>query len=302
MRKPFKLIGGDKIGIFTPSSPVKEPFRTNGIQKIKELGFIPVEINDIMSDSGVDFLARPPQTGFDDIQQFLLDPNIKALWAARGGYGSNLLLNRFYHLKIPEPKIIMGASDVTYLLTYIHDRFNMVVFYGPMAYASLPENRFNEDNLRKTLSGDYSELTIPGEILSPGNVSGEVIGGCLSNLVSLLGTPWFPPIKGKILLLEDVGERPYRLDRMLWQLASAGIFSQIRGLLLGQFPNCFASPKEKEVFLNRVLIHTHPYNFPILYDLPVGHSDNIHIIPFGIRVELAPLGFDGIIITEKCVE
>jgi muramoyltetrapeptide carboxypeptidase len=179
----------------------------------------------------------------------------------------------------------------------------MVVFYGPMAYSSLPENRFDEDNLKKILTGDYTAIDFPGAVLGPGKVKGTVTGGCLSNLVSLLGTPYFPNVRQRILLLEDVGERPYRLDRMFWQLASAGIFSQIRGLLLGQFPHCYHDEKEKQTFLNRVRFYLNQSgrDIPVIYDLPIGHCDRIHILPLGIEVEIDTTRFRGFSINETCV-
>jgi muramoyltetrapeptide carboxypeptidase len=246
-----------------------------------------VEVDNVLDCvSPGDFLAKTPEQGLDDIRRFFKEKEIKALWAGRGGYGSNHLLPLLSQLEIPGPKIVIGSSDTGYLLWYLLDHFNMVVFYGPMVYSSLAENRFNGDQLKKVLSGQYSEMDIPGKVLLPGKAKGIVTGGCLSNFVSLLGTPYLPEIEQRVLLLEDVGERPYRLDRMFWQIANAGIFSRLKGLILGEFPRCFKDDKEKEIFLQRIRGYLKDYQIPVIYDLPLGHSDNIHTLPLGITVEI----------------
>lgn len=303
----MKLEKNDKIGIFVPSSPVKEPFRSQGLKRIQELGYIPVEVDHILRKTDCDFLAKTPQENVADLQTLLDDPQIKAIWAARGGYGSNHMLQLMQHIKITHPKIIIGSSDVSYLLWYFinrqeqeqnHSHINheptLDILYGPMAYSSLPENRFDHENLMRILSGDYHGTLIPGKELTPqsinGKIKGKVTGGCLTNLVSLLGTPYFPRVEDKILLLEDIGERPYKLDRMFWQLSAAGIFSKIKAVLLGQYPNCFKDENEKRIFLERVKLILAPHKIPALYDCPLGHSDRIHTLPLNIHIQLTPNG------------
>ncbi len=299
MKKPTRLKPGDKIGVFAPSSPVKEPYRGRGLEKIRELGYEPVEAPGILG--GEHFLAAPPQKVLEDLQRFFHDPQINALWAARGGYGSNHLLPLLKDLDIPEPKIVIGSSDVGYLLWYLLDRFNMVVFYGPMAYSSLPEDRFNGDSFLAALSGSAQTLEIPGRVLSPGNARGMVTGGCLSNLVSLLGTPYFPRVEDRLLLLEDTGERPYRLDRMFWQLKQAGVLDRVKGLLLGQFPGCFKDDGEKAHLLERIKALPSGPDIPVIYDLPVGHSPDIHTLPLGVEGIIDTQRRPGLLIGESAV-
>ena len=134
---PPPLVEGDKVGIFVPASPVKEPYRSNGVKRVQELGYVPVETGDVMCKLAPgDFLAKTPGESFRDIQRFFKAREIKALWAGRGGYGSNHLLSFLPQLDIPEPKVVIGSSDVSYLLWYLLDHFKMVVFYGPMVYFS----------------------------------------------------------------------------------------------------------------------------------------------------------------------
>ncbi len=284
---PPALKEGDKVAIFLSSSPVKEPYRENGVRQLEKLGFVPVEVNNPLGKvPTADFLARSPEQSFADIQRFFSDPEIKALWAGRGGYGANLLLPFLDRLDMPLPKIVIGSSDVSYLLWNLMERFKMVVYYGPMVYASLAEDRFDAANLKQVLCDPAAKFALTGETLISGNTRGMLTGGCLSNLASLLGTPYFPPVENRILLLEDVGERPFRLDRMLWQLAVAGVFSKIKGLLLGQFPRCFSHEGEKETFLGRVQYYLKDTTIPVLYDLPLGHADTIYTIPLGQEYEI----------------
>lgn len=297
--KPKKLKKGDKIGIIVPSSPIKNSFRNKGLNKIKNMGYIPIEANDILSK--IDFRAKFSNENINDIQKFFDNDEIKAIWAARGGYGSNYLLPLLSKIKLKEPKIIIGTSDVSYLLWHIMEHFNIVVFYGPMVYSSLSENRVNTDNLVKILEGNYNEIKVSGKILKAGVSRGIVTGGCLSNFASLIGTSYLPEVNGRILLLEDLNERPYKLDRMLWQISEAGIFKKIKGLLLGEFPSCFKDNIERNFFLFHIVEYLKGLNIPVIYNLPVGHSNNIHTLPLGVEIEIDTSNFEGIVIREKGV-
>jgi len=173
LKKPGALAEGDKVGIIIPASPVKEPFRSEGLKQVTQLGFMPVEVEDVLSKTSSAFLARSPEESWRDMQAFFFDNDIKALWAGRGGYGSNLLLPLLKQMEIPRPKIVIGASDISYLLWYLLDRLGMVVFYGPMVYSSLAEKRFDAMNLKKVLSGHCNEIQITGNPLVPGRARGE---------------------------------------------------------------------------------------------------------------------------------
>jgi len=186
--------------------------------EIREMGFIPVEVESILSASS-QYIGKSPAEIIGDIDRFLRDPSISAIMAARGGYGSNLILDELRIEKGIPPKVIIGSSDVSYILWKILGETGMPVFYGPMAYSTISEQRYDRENLIKILSGDYDEIRVPGTVIRGGEADHVVTGGCLSNLVSLCGTRHFPVIDDRIVLLEDTGERPYRLDRMMWQLA-----------------------------------------------------------------------------------
>lgn len=283
-RRPDPLLPGDPIGIFLPSSPAREPFRSQGLDALRAMGFRPREVGHTLS--GGDFLSRPPQQTLDDLKQFFASTDVKGLWAGRGGYGSNYLLPLLDRLEIAAPKVVVGSSDVSYLLWYLLERRRMVVFYGPMVYGALAAGDCDRSQILAALSANQPPLRFQGEVLCPGHGRGLITGGCLSNFASLLGTPHAPEVKNRILLLEDVNERPYRLDRLLWQCEQAGVFHRIRGLLLGEFPNCFKDDEEKGTFYGRWRGKLGALGIPVLVDMPFGHSRSTQILPLGVKGEI----------------
>ncbi len=282
--RPDPLVPGDTIGVFLPSSPAREPFRSQGLQVLRDMGFRVREVKDPLA--GADFRARPPQQAMDDLQGFFSDPEIKGLWAGRGGYGSNYLLPLLDQLILPAPKVIVASSDVSYLLWHLLDRRGLVVFYGPMAYAGLAAGEYDREQVLAALTANRAPQSFPGEVLCPGRARGLITGGCLSNFASLIGTPYLPQVKGRILLLEDVNERPYRLDRLLWQCEQAKVFRRLRGLLLGEFPGCFKDPAEKEAFYRHWRERLSGLGIPVLYDIPCGHAACSRILPLGVNAEV----------------
>jgi muramoyltetrapeptide carboxypeptidase len=279
--RPDPLKPGDGVGIFLPSSPAKEPFRSQGLQSLRALGFKPREVANVLSGNG--FTSRPPEQTLEDLQQFFADREIKALWAGRGGYGSNYLLPLLERLVIQTPKIVIASSDVSYFLWQLLERRRMVVFYGPMAYGGMAAGAYDRDQVLAAITANQEPLRFAGSVLCPGQASGTLGGGCLSNFVSLLGTRGLPELKNRILLLEDVNERPYRLDRMLWQCEQAGVFRRLRGLLLGEFPNCFHDENEKETFYGRWREKLGRLGIPVLYDMPFGHAQSAQVLPLGVK-------------------
>jgi len=284
LKKPEPLRPGDRIGIIAPSSPIREPFRSAGRRAIRELGFIPVEAANIESSQGL--IAKPAQAAFNDWIKFLHENEIKAVWAARGGYGSNAMLD----LLSAEPdlplKAFIASSDACYLLWRVLDYFRQVVFFGPMAYAGLAEGNFNADNLRDVLSGNHADLFIPGSIVRPGRFRGIITGGCLSILISTMGTPYCPKLAGRALILEDQNEKPHRLERMIWQLAQSKILQKAGAVLLGEFPGCFRDHREKQSFQEYLLQCLPDKAIPVLSDLPLGHAKRALTLPLGIHIEV----------------
>lgn len=289
--KPESLTAGDAVGIILPSSPAREPFRSRGLDALRGLGFMPREVQEPLS--GSDFLSRQPQQSLEDLQQFFADPAIRAIWAGRGGYGSNYLLPLLDRLEIAAPKIVVASSDVSYLLWYLLERREMVVFYGPMVYGGLAAGEYDRDQVLAVLTASRESPVYQGEVLCPGRASGPLSGGCLSNFVSLLGTPYLPDVQGRILLLEDVNERPYRLDRLLWQCEQAGVFDRAGAVLLGEFPGCFRNEGEKEIFYGRWRDRLAARRLPVLCNMPFGHAGSAQVLPLGVNAEIDSESFPG---------
>jgi len=284
LRKPPPLRPGDRVGVFIPSSAVREPYRSNGLALLKKMGLDPVEVPGIMNRG--DFVAKPPQSVVTDLQNLFADVTIRGLWAARGGYGANLLLPWLDALEVPEPKVVVGSSDVSVLLWWLQEHRNMVVFYGPMAYASLAEPSTAVDQCLGILDGSASMPVYFGQPLVSGRTRGRLNGGCLSNLASLIGTPWFPDLSDRIVLLEDVGERPYRLHRLCWQLVQSGNLDGVRGIALGEFPGCFNDPGERQALWRRLADLFAPLGVPVMTGLPLGHADSSQMIALGIDMTM----------------
>ena len=288
LRRPPVLRNGDRIGVFLPSSPIREPFRTRGLDALREMGYVPVEVPDILSHGG--FVAKSPAVVIREMETFFDDDRIQALWAARGGYGANLLCTALNRLNIQSPKIVIGSSDVSALLWNLMDRHEMVVFFGPMAYASLASGRVDHSQLQGLLSGVSPCPEFSGDVWIPGRATGRLTGGCLSTLVSLIGTPFFPVIRDRILLLEDVNERPYRLHRMFWQLMESGLMQGVRGVVLGEFPECFSHPGEEEHLATQLTLLLRPLGIPVIAGLPLGHSAVTRTVPMGVKAEIIASG------------
>lgn len=299
LRKPEPLKANDQVGIFLPSSPIREPFRSQGLQAVQAMGFRPREVVDPLS--GLDFFARPPEQNLADLQGFFSDPGINALWAGRGGYGSNYLLPFLEQLEIVTPKIVIASSDASYLLWYLLEHRHMTVFYGPMVYGALAAGRCDRDQILAVLTGHDAPLRIPGDVLCHGRARGIITGGCLANFASLLGTPHLPEVQDRILLLEDVNERPFRLDRLLWQCEQSGIFARIQGVLLGEFPGCFKDDREKSSFFARWREKFLAWRIPVLSAMPLGHAATAQVLPLGIEGEIDTAAFAGLLCREKGV-
>lgn len=294
--RPDPLVRGDAVGVFLPSSPAREPFRSQGLEALRGLGFVPREVPDPLSAH--DFRSRPPQQALAELQAFFSDPGVKGLWAGRGGYGSNYLLPLLDGLRIPVPKVFVASSDCSYLLWYLMEVRQMVVFYGPMVYGGLAAGEADLGQAAAALGANQAARPFPGKVLCSGTASGILSGGCLSNFASLLGTPYALRDRGRILVLEDVNEKPYRLDRLLWQCEQAGVFARAAALLLGEFPRCFRDAQEKETFYGRWRQRLSRFAIPVLYDMPFGHAAAAQVLPLGVRARVAAEGQDGMLVSE----
>jgi muramoyltetrapeptide carboxypeptidase len=234
------------------------------------------------------FLAGNDSERAADLMGMFRDRDVKAILAARGGYGSGRLLP---HLDIDvirqHPKIFVGYSDLTFLLSHMLQRAELVAFHGPMV-AGLGANAGSAGALLSFLSGDRSGWNLSArDIIQPGTAEGVIVGGCLSVIVSTLGTPYETETKDRLLFLEDVNEKPYRIDRMLTQLRQAGKLSGVAGILFGEMHGCVAEPNEV-VTVRDVIRQTFASDpYPVVFGLPTGHGTGAATLPLGVRARLA---------------
>jgi muramoyltetrapeptide carboxypeptidase len=274
---------GDMVAVAAPSSPFDHELLVRGISILENMGFEVFIPDGIFETSG--YLAGSDQHRADILNRLFADPRINAIFCARGGFGAMRMLPMLdTEIICKNPKIFMGFSDVTAILAFLYSECNIPVFHGPMI-ANLSESH------PKTIESVYAALTSEqtidiyaenGQTLKIGICRGKIIGGNLSTLCHLLGTPFMPDLKHHILFLEDINEAPYRIDRMLTQMKFAGYFNDIVGLLLGYFTNC-GDAEEIIGIVNHIF---QDKKIPILWGLEAGHGEPNLTIPFGIEAEL----------------
>ena len=283
MIKPSKLEPGDPVGIVSPAGPVDQNDLEPDLHFLKTKGFS-IHVAPHVYDRR-EYLAGNDVDRLFDLHRMFQNPEIKAVFCARGGYGSLRLLDRIdYDLIRQNPKIIVGYSDITALLTAVFKKTGLVTFHGPMVkgLSSLPEK--TRASLFKIISAEETVSFNPmeGRPLSRGKAIGPIMGGNLSLLCGLTGTPFMPNLDGCILFLEDRGEAPYRMDRMLTHLKLTGALEKIAGLITGHFIDC-GDPGDIDRLVKEQF---GPMNIPIATGFPLGHGPENTTLPLGIPAEL----------------
>jgi muramoyltetrapeptide carboxypeptidase len=279
---PATLQRGDIIGLVGPAGPWQEETFRKGVQILSELGFQTTFPRNLLEQQG--YLAGSDSHRHDTFTEIWRDPDVKAVMAVRGGYGSLRILNELDYNLIKEfPKIIVGFSDVTSLLSAITKETGLVTFHGPMLTTLKTSDRESVQNLFTTLCSPTPQALKPAdlEILRPGTARGTLLGGNLTTLTHLVSTPYELPWHDAILFIEDIGEAPYRLDRMLTQLSLAGRFDSITGLILGTFVDC----GDQEEIWSRVL-ELFQKDIPIWANFPVGHGPRNITLPIGSSAKM----------------
>lgn len=288
---PQRLHKGDTVALISSGSAVRESGEVKlAIKRLKALG-LQVKLGKTVYQREGTF-AGSDQARAEDINTMFADPNIKGIIELRGGWGS---ARTFPYLNFnaikKHPKIIMGFSDITSLLLAIHKKTGLVTFHGPMAAAYEWPNYTN--TLFKSMLMDAKLVTLQNpadhakiHLIQPGEVTGEIIGGNLSVLTTMLGTPYAPDFKGKILFVEDIFEEVYKIDRMLNQLKQAGALSHIKGFIFGTCAHCTRkSPGSYR--LEQILDHyIKPLGIPSWSGAMIGHQPDMFIIPEGAEVAI----------------
>jgi muramoyltetrapeptide carboxypeptidase len=292
--KPAALRHGDKIGLIAPASSFSRDGFLAGGERLREMGYEPIYSQNIFERDI--YFAGSVERRAHEFQEFWRRDDIAALICVRGGYGSNYLLEKLdYGMIAARPKILLGCSDITSLLTAIHDRTGLIGFHGPMVAKDIADGTFDLSSWKNALEGasNWSVPTTGVEVLRSGKAAGRLYGGCLSMLVASLGTPYEIQTEGSILFIEDIAEKPFRIDRMLMQLRLAGKLEQVRGFVFGEMLDC-VPPKGETYSLQQVIMRLlAPYNVPIIYGLKSGHVSSGNItLPIGVQAELQADGAD----------
>lgn len=282
---PPSLKKGDTIGLVAPAGPVlKEDEFIAGVKLLSEMGFQVKFDKDLLKRSS-GYLAGPDERRAGEFHDLWRDPEVKGVLAVRGGYGSLRMLPCLdMDLIRQHPKFFVGFSDISVLLTAILKNTGLVTFHGPMLTTLPKSDKHSVDAFFNTLTGRPSDTIKPDglEILVSGNSQGKLLGGNLTNLAHLVATPYEIVWQNAILFLEDVGEDPYRIDRMLTHLKEAGRLQHLAGLILGNFKNCGAV----EQIWQRAIELLSDREIPIWANFPTGHGKDNHILPLGIQVEM----------------
>jgi len=293
--KPGRLKKGDLIGIVTPASPIADASRIEkGVQYLERLGYrvsVGVHVGRVQG-----YLAGTDEERLADLHTMFTDRRVKAVIAVRGGYGTPRLLSGLnFRLISQNPKILVGYSDMTALQLAVWRKCRLITFHGPMAGVEMANtiDPFTEEMFWRSVTsmeklGFISFPASSPESISPGKATGRLLGGNLSLVVSLLGTRYFPDATDSVLFLEEVGEEPYRIDRMITQLRNAGVISRCNAILTGQFTDCLPKDQTKpSQSVDELLRETARLaERPFLSNLPFGHVLQKMTLPIGLRVRV----------------
>ncbi len=291
--RPAKLPDGGTIGIVGPAGPMKTERLEKGVAYLKRRGYSVVLGQHVRDVWG--YLAGHDRDRADDLNQMFMDPHIDAVFCTRGGYGSPRLLDFVNYEAIERrPKPLVGYSDITALQLAIFQRTGLVTFSGPMVAVEmgLGIEPFTESNFWPLLSGSrelrrFRSASGPLRILAGGTAEGPLLGGNLSLLCTLVGTEYMPNFEGAILVVEEVGEYPYRIDRKLVQLRLSGLLGSVSGIVFGQFTDCQPDTDSPDFTVAHVLADfAADLNIPIASGLPYGHEALKYTIPWGVRARL----------------
>lgn len=281
---PPRLQRGDTIGIVAPAGPIRDQEQfAAGVRLVREMGFEVKFDRDINRSEG--YLAGGDERRAQEFNALWADPEVKAIIAARGGYGSLRIASRLdMDMVRAHPKILIGFSDITVLLNVLNKGADLITFHGPTVSTLATGDQESATSLFNTIANPRPPEPIRPErleVLASGNAKGRIMGGNLTNLCHLIGTPFEPDWQQAILFLEDIGEAEYRVDRMLTHLASAGKFTGLAGLLLGEFTDC----GDTEAVWRRALELT-DNKVPVWGNFPVGHGKRNLTLPVGLNAEM----------------
>lgn len=298
--KPKRLKKGDTIGVVAPGFAIKKEVLDKALETLEEMGFKPHHTARVLGNHG--YFSDTDQERALDLNEMFADPAVDGILCARGGYGCTRILPLLdYGLIRNHPKALIGFSDITALIQAIHQETGLVCFHGPVG--STLDDTYSQSYLKKVLVKGKGSLKLKNAKLDPelygdseydrytifpGRAEGTLIGGSLTLAASLMGTPHEMDFTDKIVFLEDVGEAPYRMDRMLTQLIQGSNFTKAKGILFGVCKDCDREKKFDNFTLREVLMDLiAPLGIPAAYGMSFGHVPQNLTLPVGIRA-----GFD----------
>lgn len=271
---PSALSPGQRITIISPSGAIDQEYIGGAKQFFENEGFEVVIGKNAANKYGRFAGTEAERT--EDLQNAIDDTQTKAILCSRGGYGLAQIIDKLdFSGMLAHPKWLIGFSDITILHAAINQA-GTASLHGIMAkhLTELPRNSEQVKNFLEILKGNFPSYNVPGHQLNrSGKCSGTIIGGNLSVLAGLRGTRFEPQYSNKILLLEDIGEKPYHIDRMMQNLRLGGVLEQISGLIIGQFSDCEEDPSMHKTVYEIIRSAVEAYDYPVCFDFPVGHVD-----------------------------
>jgi muramoyltetrapeptide carboxypeptidase len=290
--KPPALRKGDTVGIVAPASYFPREDFESGCDALRQMGYNPV-YNDSIFDRDL-YFAGSVERRAHEVEEMFMRPDVKAILCARGGYGANYLLPSLDIKKIAaHPKILVGYSDLTSLLTYLSDAAGIVTFHGPMVAKDFAKSDgVDAASWQAALAGasrwplDFGAESAVQSLVR-GSAEGVLYGGCLSMLVASLGTPYEVRTQGAILFIEDVAAKPFQIDRMLMHLKLARKLDGVRGIIFGEMLGCTQSPTQGYTLEEVVLRVVGNLGVPVAYGVRSGHVSKGNItLPIGVSAVL----------------
>lgn len=297
--KPHRLNRGDTVALVAPGSYVSKEEVDESVENLTALGFNVVYSERILLQNG--YFSGKDEERSEDLMEKFSDNNVKAIVCARGGYGCSRILPLLdYDVIRKNPKVLIGYSDVTALLYGIYQHSGLITFHGPVGISSY--NDFTMNYFNKTLMKPERTLTLINAnptkdeniygvtTISGGAAKGRLVGGNLSIMVSLIGTKFDVDYSNKLIFIEEIGEEPYRIDRMLTQMIQSGKFENAGGIILGIFDRCEAKEKDPSFSRSFSLMDVlkdrlSKLKIPVVYGMSFGHVKDKFTIPFGLLAE-----------------
>lgn len=294
-RKPPALQPGDTVGIVAPASNIQRDLLDAGCDMLRSLGYKPFYLDSIFGHEL--YFAGSAERRARELEEMFERDEVRAVLCARGGYGSNYLLGRLsVETIVRHPKIFVGYSDNTTLLTHFLGSAGLVTFHGPMVTKDFAHpDGVDLSSWESALTG-ISEWTLPSDSgmkpLVEGAAEGVLYGGCLSMLVASLGTPYEIRTAGTILFLEDVATKPFQIDRMLMQLKLAGKLESLAGIIFGEMTDCVQQNSNQGYTLEEVVLRVlSDLQIPVAFGLRSGHVSRGNVtLPIGVRAALSVSG------------